>query len=116
MNAERKTDIHQLFDELDAGALGKRVMEAIRQTSLGIVAVNDKKKRGKVVLTFDIGQIGESNQVHIDHTLEFKKPTHRGSASEVHTTSSAMYVDLQGNLTVLNNATRPMFATGDAEA
>lgn len=101
--------IDQLMGELDAGLLGKRIATALAESALGVVATGDKKKRGKVTVTFDIGQVGESNQVQIDHTVEFKKPTHRGSASEVNTTSSVMYVGMYGKLTLLNNETKPMF-------
>ena len=117
MNEEQKTaTIDQLMNELDAGTLGRRIAQALAESALGVVATGDKKKRGKVTVTFDIGQIGESNQVHIDHTVEYKKPTHRGSVSEVNTTSSVMYVGMYGKLTVLNNDTKPLFNQQREEA
>lgn len=103
------TNIDQLMEELDAGSFGKRLALALSDTALGVVATGDRKKRGKVTVTFDIAQVGESNQVQIDHTLEYKKPTHRGSSSEVHTTSTALYVGTRGKLTILQNETRPLF-------
>ena len=108
-DSQQTTQIEQLIEELDAGSLGKRLAVALADAALGVVATGDKRKKGKVTLTFDIAQIGESSQVQIDHTLEFRKPTHRGSASEVHTTSTVMYVGTRGKLTLMANDTRPMF-------
>mgnify|MGYP006954731270 CR=1 FL=1 len=103
------TGIDQLFEELDGGAFGRRLALALSDAALGVVATGDRKKKGKVTITFDIGQVGESNQVQIDHTIEFKQPTHRGSKSETHTTSTALYVGTRGKLTIMQNDTRDMF-------
>lgn len=112
---KQHTSIEQLFEELDAGVFGDRLALALADTALGVVATGDKKKRGKVTITFDIGQVGETNQVQIDHTIEYKKPTHRGSQSEVHGTATVMYVGARGKLTILNNSTQPLFAGGAGE-
>jgi hypothetical protein len=109
MNEERLNTIEEIMDQLDAGTLGKRLAKALEDTALGVVATGDRKKAGKVTLEFDIKQIGESNQVMIDHTISFKKPTHRGSVAEVHTTSTTLFVGTRGKLTILNNETREMF-------
>ena len=108
-DSNSSTSIEQLIEELDAGAFGKRLALALSDTALGVVATGDKRKAGTVTVTFKIAQVGETNQVNIDHTLEYKKPTHRGSSSEVHTTSTAMYVGTRGKLTILPNDTKPMF-------
>lgn len=115
-DSQQRTSIEQLIEELDAGSLGKRLAVALSDAALGVVATGDKRKKGKVTLTFDIAQIGESSQVQIDHTLEYRKPTHRGSASEVHTTSTVMYVGTRGRLTILANETQPMFTEQAADA
>lgn len=116
MNDGTTTGIDQLMEELDAGIFGKRIATAVADASLGVVATGDRKKRGKVTVTFDITQVGESNQVQIDHTIEFQKPTHRGWQAERHTTSTAMYVGTRGKLTILPNNTKDMFATQDEAA
>lgn len=108
MSELKQTTIEEIFDDLDAGLFGKRLAAAIRDAALGTVATGDKKKRGKVTVVFEIGQVGESNQVQVDHTIEYRKPTHRGSVSEVHTTSTALYVGTMGNLTVLPNSNREL--------
>lgn len=100
-NPDQLTNFDQLFSELDAGSFAKRIAIALSDTALGVVATGDKRKKGKVILTFDITRVGESGQVEIDHTLEYKKPTLRGTASETHTTSTPMYVGTRGKLTAL---------------
>lgn len=105
-NKPEVTNTEQLFEELDAGTFGKRLGVAISDTALGVITTG---KKGKVAVTFNIKQVGESNQVNVDHTVEFVRPTHRGSQSEINTTSTALYVGARGKLTVLPNDTRDMF-------
>ena len=97
----RGTDFDQFFAEADAGNFKERISAAVSDTSLGVVSTGDKRKKGRVVITLEFSQVGESNQVHIDHTVEFKQPTQRGCVSEVHTTSTPMYVNSFGRLSVL---------------
>ena len=106
------TQLDTLMEELDGGALAQRIALALADTAMGVAAVGEKKKRGKVVVTFDIGLIGssDSSQVQIDHTVEMKAPTVRGRKSEQHTTSSVMYVGMRGKLTTLPNENRNLFA------
>ena len=112
-NTNRGTDFFQFFDEADAGNFQKRVAKGISDTSLGVVSTGDKRKKGRVVVTLDFSQVGESNQVQIDHTVEFKQPTQRGSVSEVHTTSTLMYVNSFGRLSVLPK-TSDLFAQNES--
>ena len=99
--SNKGTDIYQFLDEADAGNFKERISAALSCTSLGVVSTGDKRKKGKVIVTLEFSQVGESNQVHIDHTVEFKQPTQRGCVSEVHTTSTPMYVNSFGRLSVL---------------
>ena len=105
------TQLDALMEELDGGALAQRIALALADTAMGVAAVGEKKKRGKVVVTFDIGLIGssDSSQVQIDHTVEMKAPTHRGRKSEQHTTSSVLYVGMRGKLTAMPNKNKDMF-------
>lgn len=94
------TDITTLMEALDGGALGQRLARAVAETARGVIH-SEKKSKGKVTLELEITQIGESQQVHIDHTVTFKRPTPRGTASETHKTSTPMYVTARGVLTLL---------------
>jgi len=107
------TDFAELIEELDAGTLVKRLEMALSDTALGVVTTG---KQGKVTLTFTMKRVGESDQVAVDHTVDFSQPTHRGSRSEDHKTSSALYVGGRGALTLLPNTNRDMFKTEGSEA
>ena len=105
------TPLDVLLEDLDGGSLAQRIALALADTAMGVAAVGEKKKRGKVTVTFDIGVIGnlDSQQVQIDHTVEMKAPTHRGRKSEQHTTSSVLYVGMRGKLTTMPNTNKDMF-------
>lgn len=106
------TNFAELLGELDAGTLQKRIEMALSDTALGVVTTG---KTGKVTLTFTMKQVGESNQVNIDHKVDFSQPTHRGNRSEDHTTSSALYVGGRGALTILPNSNKELFAVPEKE-
>ena len=108
------TPIDQLMEELDASNLGARLALALADGALAVSAVNEKKKRAKIVVEFDIGLIGGTgDQVQIDHTIKTRMPTHRGRKTEEHTTSSVMYVSGRGALTVMANTNRTLQFTSD---
>ncbi len=94
------TDVATLMEALDGGALGQRLARAVAETARGVIH-SEKKSKGKVTLELEITQIGESQQVEINHTVTFKRPTPRGTASETHKTSTPMYVTAKGVLTLL---------------
>lgn len=113
-NQRQITPIDTLMEELDGGALGQRLALALADVARGVVNVDDKKKKGKVTLTFDIHRVGGDNgQVQIDHTLSFREPTHRGRKVEEITTSSVMFVGPRGTLTLLPNTNRDMFEANE---
>jgi hypothetical protein len=103
-------EVIQFLQECDGGNLLPRLAAALSDAAIGSVAV--AKKNGKVTLQFDFSQVGESNQVMIDHTVTFTAPTQRGKRSEEHTTTTAMYVSNRGDMTILPNDTRALFPNG----
>lgn len=97
---DKQTSIGELMDSFDGGALGERIAKALAETARGVV-LSEKKAKGSVTVTFDVVQIGDTQQVHIDHTVAFKRPTPRGSCTETHKTGTPMYVTSRGVLTLL---------------
>lgn len=108
----KPTDIHELMDSFDGGALGERIARALSETARGVVLTGEKKAKGKVTVEFDIVQIGDSQQVQIGHKVTFKRPTPRGTTSETHQTSTPLYVTTRGVLTLLPNSNLDMFPAG----
>ncbi len=100
------TDVDTLFQELDAGILAQRLGKALSHVGLGVVNTG---KKGKVTLTFAFEQIGESNQVEIDHTLKVEEPTPKGKLIEENTTSTPMYVGSRGVLSIIPDTQQKLF-------
>jgi hypothetical protein len=90
--------LNETIDELDAGLFMQQVEAALKEVALGVIR-NDKKK-GSVTLVLELDRIGESDSVTVNHTLKFNKPTRRGKATEEMTTSTLMYVNNLGYLTI----------------
>ena len=59
----------------------QQVAVALSSVAAGVV---EHGKKGKVTLSFDISQIGESHQVKITHKLDFAQPTKRGQKARRH--------------------------------
>ena len=106
----KNEEVIAFLEELDGGNFLPRLGKALQDAGIGTIAV--AKKNGKVSVDFDLKQIGETNQVNIDHTISFVIPTQRGKRTEEHTTSTAMYVSNRGAMTILPNDTRALFANG----
>ena len=61
----------------------------MRETAAGVI---QNGRPGKVSIELAMKQIGETNQVHLDHKLKFERPTVRGKAAEEETTSTPLWV------------------------
>ena len=110
-------DQHQAFGdligELDAGVFEQKATAALREVALG---VNTTRKAGKVTLTFDIKPIGDSNQVHVAHTVSFNRPTAKGKISEDDTTNTPMHVARSGHLSIFPDTQQKLPLGSKAEA
>lgn len=103
------TNLETLFDELDAGVFGQRIATALSDVALATVS-QERKTKGKVVVTFDLTQIGDSRQVEVSHTLSYVRPTAKGKISEENTTSTPLYVGSRGALTLIPDTQQKLFA------
>jgi len=100
---DKLTDI---LGEFDAGIFNHKALETLKMVALGTVETG---KKGKVVITLDFDRIGDSNSVQIHHSLNYTKPTKNGKISELNTTSTPMYVDNLGYLTISPKAQADLF-------
>jgi len=104
------TDNPNLYDtlgEFDAGIFTHKVTESLKKVALGVV---NHGKKGSVSITLDLEQIGDSSSVQIRHTVKFVQPTKNGKCSEENTTSTPMYVNNLGYLTVSPQTQDDLFA------
>ena len=89
--------VSELLDDLDAGVFAQKVTTALAEAALGVVHTG---RKGKVVLTFDLSRIGDSNQVNLQHGLKYVKPTNKGRVIEEDTTSTPLHVGPRGHLSL----------------
>lgn len=91
------TDTAEFLEELNGGAFASQIGHAISEVAAGVV---DYGKAGKLVITLDFSQIGESHQVKIKHKLDYKVPTKRGTRSENTSLDTPMHVGTGGRVTL----------------
>jgi hypothetical protein len=102
----KQDQLYDLFGELDAGVFIQKVTRGLADVALGAVTTG---KAGKVVLTFDVKQIGTSNQVNIKHAVKMTKPTPNGKVTEENNTETPVYVGTGGALSVFPDKQDKMF-------
>lgn len=100
------TDINEFLGELNAGVYKDKVQHVLSQVALAVVNHGGK---GKVTLEFDFKQINNSDRVHIDHKLKYSAPRRTGKFSEEDSTSTPMYVNQGGKLTLFSEQQNDMF-------
>lgn len=106
-----RTPFQELLNDLNGGVFVEQVGQALSQVALGVVTTG---KKGKVVLTFDMAQIGNSSQIEVKHTLAFASPTHRGKQSEDAMTSTPLHVGKGGVLTLFPHEQNELFPKKEA--
>lgn len=106
----KATEITEFLNSLNAGVFAQQVGRALSDVAAGVI---DHGKKGKVVLTFELSQIGESNQVKINHKLDFAQPTKRGTKREDTALDTPMYVTSNGIELFQNDPTAQLFNKQD---
>lgn len=95
---DNQTDhVATLLADLNGGVFLEQIDAALRETALGVSTTG---KKGKVVITLDMERIGDSNQVECSHKLAFTRPTAKGKKTEEATTSTPLYVNGKGQLSL----------------
>ena len=106
----KATDTNEFFNSLNAGVFAQQVGRALSDVAASVI---DHGKKGNVVLTFELSQIGESNQVKINHKLDYTAPTKRGSKREDTALDTPMYVTPDGVVLFQTNPTDQLFKKED---
>ena len=108
----KPTDTIDFFQSLNAGVFAGQIGHALSDVGAA-VADPDIKGKGKVVITLELSQIGDSNQVKVDHKLVFTTPTRKGERIEKTATNTPMYVTPEGLQLFQNNPTAQLFQRQD---
>lgn len=107
----KATDSAEFLNSLNAGVFAQQLGRALSDVAAGVV---DHHKKGKVVITLELSQIGESNQVKVNHKLDFTQPTKRGSKREDTALDTPMYVTENGLELFQTDPTQQMFSREQA--
>lgn len=105
------TDTAEFLEELNGGAFASQIGHALSEVASGVV---DHGKAGKLVITLDFSQIGESSQVKIKHKLDYKVPTKRGTRSENTSLDTPMHVGSGGKITLFAEKHDQLFSREQA--
>lgn len=88
------TNVTRFIEELDGGVFEEKLSRVLSEVA---GATLDHEGKGKVTISLDFAPIG-AGQVQVAHSVEFKRPTMRGFASEKDTTTTPMHVGTKGAL------------------
>lgn len=105
------TDVSEFLEELNGGAFASQIGHALSEIAEGVV---EHSKAGKLIITLDISQIGESHQVKVKHKLAYKVPTRRGDRSENTSLDTPMYVGTGGKITLFQEKHDQLFSREQA--
>ena len=105
------TDTAEFLEELNGGAFASQIGHALSEVAAGVV---DHGKAGKLVITLDISQIGQSSQVKIKHKLAYKIPTRYGEMNENTSLETPMHVGTGGRVTLFAEKHDQLFTREDA--
>lgn len=92
------TDVPQLIQELDGGQFERMLSIALSQSAAAAV---DNGKVAEVNVKFKLKPISGTHQIHLEHTLVFKKPTLNGKTSDEATQTTTLHVGKFGRLTLI---------------
>jgi hypothetical protein len=105
---DRSTSVADLMGDLDAGIFEQKLARSLSDVAMGVIATG---KKGKVVITLDMAQIANSNQVNLEHSLKYVKPTGNGRVTGENTTATPMHVGVGGKLTLFPDNQEKLFET-----
>lgn len=107
----KPTDPGEFIASLNAGVLANQMGQALSLVAAGVV---EHGKKGKVVLTLELSQIGDSHQVKVAHKLDFSQPTKRGTKREDTATETPFFVTGNGLQLFADNPSGQLFNKQDA--
>lgn len=99
---DRKTNVSDFLGECGAGVLMEKLGYALSDAALAQVT-NGARRKAKVKLEITMQQMGDHQQVIVNHKISTDLPTKRGNKAECDETESVFFVGRGGVLT----ATQP---------
>ena len=100
------TDVAELLSDLDGGVFERQLSAALSQSAAAAV---DNKKQSEVTIKLVLKPISGTHQVHVEHTLIFKKPTATGKTSEETGQTTTLHVGKYGRLSLVPETQGALF-------
>ena len=114
MSTLKPTDTNKFLNDLTGGAFTDQIGMALSDVAESVIATG---KKGQVVITLDIEQMGdkESSQVGVKHKLAYTAPEKFGSRKEDYARKTPMYVNKGGEVSLFANHTAGLFDQSNQE-
>ena len=100
------TNVTTFMASLNQGKLQKQLGHILSDVAGAVI---DHGRQGNVNIKLKIKQLGEGSQVTVEHTLDYKRPTSKGSRSEDNVTVTPMHVGSHGDLSLMPENQTEMF-------
>ena len=101
------TDVAEFISDLDGGVFERQLSVALSQSAAAAV---DNQKQSEVTVKLVLKPISGTSQVHVAHTLVFKKPTSTGKTIEDTNQTTTLHVGKFGRLSLVPETQTEMFA------
>lgn len=98
--SDRKTNVADFIGECNAGILQEKLALALSDAAMAQLNHGVGSKKAKVSLEFTFQQMGDNDQVIVNHKLTTSNPTKRGKKYEEDMTDTAFFVGKGGVLTI----------------
>jgi hypothetical protein len=95
-----QSNVNDFIGELNGGVLTEKLAHQLSESALATIHHGNGKKTAKVTLELTLKQIGDNEQVMVQHKLSHTTPTKRGKKSEEDVTETPMFVGRGGVMTV----------------
>jgi hypothetical protein len=98
--SNNNTNVSEFIGECNAGVLHEKLASALSTAAMAQINHGTGNKRAKITVEFSFQQMGDNEQVIVNHKLSISNPTKRGKKSEEDVTDTAFFVGKGGQLTI----------------
>lgn len=95
--SEKTPTLADTLGEFDAGLFEQKAMEALKKVVLGSLSTG---KKGQISIVLDLERLSEEGNFLVKHTLKFTQPTRNGKTAEENATTTPMYANSTGLLSI----------------
>jgi len=91
------TEVQEFLANLYGGVFDQKIAHTLSDVAAGVI---HHGREGKISINLTLKRIENSAQVTVDHELVYKKPTANGTQGENDKTSTPMFVNQGGQITL----------------